>query len=487
MSAEAFCPPFARCYSLGVAAVNDRIAEAEARIGTILRGKWRLERLLGVGGMAAVYEAQHKNHSRVAVKILHRRLGLSGEQVARFQREGYAANRVGHPGVVEVYDDDVDDEGSAFLVMELLSGQSIADRAARRGKLDPQEVLDVADRVLDVLAAAHARGILHRDIKPENLFMTKAGELKVLDFGIARLAGTELDAASTEAGTLLGTPAFLPPEQARGLVRAVDGRTDLWAVGATMFTLLTDRFVHEATTPNEQLGLAMTASARSLSELLPEAPAALVEVVDRALAYSQDARWIDALTMQDAVRWTRDHWAEIMTSPERVPEDWSAERPAQRSASETLGGHDDSEGRSGEGPVSSTLASRPRPFNPGAIAIGMALVATAAWVVSIVFRASDVKGPLETPSATSIAKAASPGSVEPFQSPAASAVVAPSAIPPGSVEAASSATAASSADVERPRRVGATSSRRAAAAASIAPPAASAAEVGDRDLYDRRY
>jgi serine/threonine protein kinase len=472
-----------------VGAANDRLAEAEGRIGTVLRGKWRLERLLGVGGMAAVYEAQHKNHSRVAVKILHRRLGLSGEQVARFQREGYAANRVGHPGVVEVYDDDVDGEGSAFLVMELLSGQSIAERAAGHGKLDPLEVLDVAERVLDVLAAAHARGILHRDIKPENLFRTKAGELKVLDFGIARLAGTELDASSTEAGTLLGTPAFLPPEQARGLVRAVDARTDLWAVGATMFTLLTGRFVHEATTPNEQLGLAMTASARSLSELLPEAPAALVEVVDRALAYSQEERWMDAHAMQDAVRWTRDHWPEIQVSPERVPEDWSAGQPGQKRASETLGGQDDSEARSGEGPVSSTLASRPRHFNLGAIAIGMALVAAAAWAGSIVFGASDVKAPLEAPPTTSIVQAASPGSVEPLRSLAASAVVVPSAIPPGSAEAAPSAAPTPSAEAERPRRTSPTPSRRAVAAPG-APPVASAAppaEPGDRDLYDRRY
>src|SRR6185503_11240037 len=105
-----------------------------------------------------------------------------------------------------VYDGDVDEQGSAFLVMELLSGQSVAELAASRGKLPAKEVLAMADGVLDVLATAHARWILHRDIKPENLFLTTAGELKVLDFGIARLADSEFSVSATEAGTLLGTP-----------------------------------------------------------------------------------------------------------------------------------------------------------------------------------------------------------------------------------------------------------------------------------------
>jgi eukaryotic-like serine/threonine-protein kinase len=320
--------------------VNALLVQAEARIGTVIRGKWRIERLLGVGGMAAVYEARHRNRSRVALKILHRHLGLSADQVVRFQREGYAANHVGHPGVAEVYDDDVDEHGCAFLVMELLEGETAAHRAAALGgRLPAGEVLSLADELLDVLAAAHARGILHRDIKPDNLFLTRAGALKVLDFGIARLSDPELGATRTEAGTLLGTPGFVPPEQARGRVHEIDARTDVWAVGATLFTLLTGRFVHEASTPNEQLGLAMTADAPSLAGVAPGTPSALVRVVDRALAYEQHARWPDARSMQEAVRWVRAEWPRLTAGADSVPGELEAPVRTPTGATPTLDGH----------------------------------------------------------------------------------------------------------------------------------------------------
>lgn len=276
--------------------------EAEQRLGSCLQGKWHLERLLGVGGMAAVYEARHRNTGRVAIKVLHRRTRMTQAQLARFKREGYAANRVGHSAVVRIYDDDVDENGCPFLVMELLDGETLAARArACGGRLTPAEVISIAVRTLDVLVVAHARGILHRDIKPDNLFITSAGELKLLDFGIARVLDPELESIRTEVGTLLGTPAFLPPEQARGRIDQVDVRSDVWALGATLFTLLTGRYVHEANTPNEQLGLAMTAAAPSLATVNPEVPKRLAQVVDRALAYEPNERWSDAASMLAAV------------------------------------------------------------------------------------------------------------------------------------------------------------------------------------------
>lgn len=154
----------------------------------MLCGKWTLRRLVGVGGMAAVYEAEHRNGKRVAVKVLHAELSIAGEVLSRFLREGYAANRVGHPGAVSVLDDGVAEDGAAFLVMDLLEGETLEVRRTRsRGGLPVAEVLRIADAVLDILAAAHTRGIVHRDVKPENIFVTSAGEVRLLDFGIARV------------------------------------------------------------------------------------------------------------------------------------------------------------------------------------------------------------------------------------------------------------------------------------------------------------
>jgi eukaryotic-like serine/threonine-protein kinase len=168
--------------------LDELTLRARARVGQVLKDKWRLDELLGVGGMASVYAATHRNASRVAVKMLHVELSLDPSIRARFQREGYLANTVGHPGAVRVLDDDVADDGSVFLVMELLEGETVLARWIRKGRTLPaEEVVSVTDQLLDVLAAAHARGTVHRDIKPENIFLTRDGLVKVLDFGIARV------------------------------------------------------------------------------------------------------------------------------------------------------------------------------------------------------------------------------------------------------------------------------------------------------------
>ncbi|HMJ10318.1 MAG TPA: serine/threonine-protein kinase [Polyangiaceae bacterium] len=281
------------------------VQRAKARVDTVLNGKWRLERMLGIGGMAAVYAAVHRNQNRVAIKMLHTELSVDDAVKTRFLREGYAANTVGHIGAVAVYDDDIGEDGAAFLVMELLQGETLEDRATRKGgRLEPGEVLQLTDQLLDVLAAAHERGILHRDIKPDNLFLTTTGQLKVLDFGIARLR--ELAGAATNmntgVGTFMGTPAFMSPEQARGRWDDIDARSDIWSIGATMFALLSGQNVHDADTITDQLVLAATAPARSLGTVLPELPQPVIDLVDRALAYDKVQRWVSAHTMQLAVR-----------------------------------------------------------------------------------------------------------------------------------------------------------------------------------------
>jgi tRNA A-37 threonylcarbamoyl transferase component Bud32 len=284
-------------------AFADLVQQAEERIGTTLKGKWRIDGLLGVGGMACVYAATHRNNKRVAVKMLHPALSMLRTVRERFQREGYVANSVGHSGAVSVDDDDVTEDGCAFLVMELLEGETLEARRVRLGgTLQAEEVLAAIEQVLSTLAAAHAKGIVHRDLKPDNLFLTRSGETKVLDFGIARLRDLALSTAHTRTGNLMGTPAFMPPEQARARWEEVDAQSDIWAVGATMFTLLTGEGVHSASTFNELLITAATSPAPSLGARMPALHHSVSSLVDGALAFQKADRWPDAATMRRAVR-----------------------------------------------------------------------------------------------------------------------------------------------------------------------------------------
>lgn len=277
---------------------------ARARVGQIVCNKWRIERVLGVGGMATVYAAVHHNQNRVALKMLHPEVAVDEYVKVRFLREGYAANTVDHPGAVRVFDNDTSEDGVAFLVMELLDGESLENRALRLGPVLPlPEVLALMDQLLDVLAAAHDKGIVHRDVKPDNLMLTTAGRLKVLDFGIACLREMSTPQSSvTGAGSFMGTPAFMAPEQARGRWSEVDERSDLWAVGATMFALLTGGTVHEAETINDQLVLAATTPAPSITLVREDLPHAVAALVDRALAFDKADRWPDARAMQAALQ-----------------------------------------------------------------------------------------------------------------------------------------------------------------------------------------
>ncbi len=283
---------------------DPQVTRAAARVGMVLQDKWTLDAVLGVGGMAAVYAATHRNGKRVAVKVLHVDMGRDAEVKQRFLQEGYAANTIQHEGAVSVMDDDVAPDGSAFIVMELLEGETVESRWVRSGqRLPVREVLAIVEQLLDVLAAAHAKNVVHRDVKPENLFITKVGQLKVLDFGIAKVfEAAHGRQTATRVGVVMGTPAFMAPEQARARWDEVDGRTDLWAVGAMMFTLLSGLHVHEGATGNEQLILSATTPARSLGGVASEVPPALVAIVDRALAFERGRRWPDAGSMQRAVR-----------------------------------------------------------------------------------------------------------------------------------------------------------------------------------------
>jgi serine/threonine-protein kinase len=266
--------------------------------------------------MAAVYAATHRNGSRGAIKMLHLELSMDTELRQRFLREGYVANAVEHPSVVRALDDDVAEDGSVFLVMELLDGESLEARWLRNGqRLEPAEVLCALDPILSVLAAAHARGIVHRDIKPENIFINRDGTIKLLDFGIARLR--QGASKLTQTGVTMGTPAFMAPEQALGQSDRIGPPSDLWAVGATLFSLLSGRYVHPGATPNAQVIAAATRPAPSLASVLPSAHPSLIYLVDKALRFEITERWPDALAMQKALRDTYHQLqgAPVQTAP----------------------------------------------------------------------------------------------------------------------------------------------------------------------------
>jgi len=275
---------------------------ARRRVGSVLDGKWRLDALLGVGGMAAVYAATHRNGRTGAIKLLHPVLCTDESLVNRFLREGYVANRIGHPGAVAVLDDDRTERGEVFLVMELLDGQSLERYTKPQGERLPLEhVLRIADQTLDVLAAAHAKGVVHRDIKPANLFATRDGRVKVLDFGIARLLDPNDDGAHTQTGSAIGTPSYMPPEQARGLWHRVDARTDLWAVGATIYALVIGDRPRRAASSQEELLLAMTQPLPSLAQRAPGVAREVVALVDKATAHEPEQRFASAADMRAAL------------------------------------------------------------------------------------------------------------------------------------------------------------------------------------------
>lgn len=271
-------------------------------------GKWRIERLIGSGGMASVYEATHRNGYRVAIKML--RAGIDRELAARFVLEGQAANRVRHPNVVRVLDDGVTDEGVSYLVMELLEGETLAERVERRGPLGINEAVWIAHHVLDVLDAAHAVGIVHRDVKPENVMLTRKGEVKLLDFGIARDAMRNV---RTIDGSVMGTLNFMAPEQALGDRETTGPHSDLWSVGALLFTALT------GSPPRRRAGFRGTvfeiAAMRlpSVRTMAPEIPPRLAQALDRALAHDVASRVASARAMQQELH------SAVQTRPSTLP------------------------------------------------------------------------------------------------------------------------------------------------------------------------
>ena len=268
--------------------------------GRILDGRYQLNSLLGVGGMANVYLAQDRVLQRqVAVKVLSLPYAQDPAFVERFRREARTAARLSHPNIVAVFDSGSDADQS-YLVMEYVPGQSLAELLARQGRLAPRRAAELAMEVCAALAAAHTQGLVHRDIKPGNVLLGHDGRVKVTDFGIAKAvaAATTL----TGVGVVLGTAAYLSPEQAQG--GPVDARSDLYGLGCVLYELLTGTPPFGSGADSPQVAIAT----RHLSEP-PEPPSwrnpqvdpGLDAVVLTALAKQPDQRFQSAIELQDAL------------------------------------------------------------------------------------------------------------------------------------------------------------------------------------------
>ncbi len=247
--------------------------------------RYRIERPLGRGGMAAVYLARDDSLERpVALKVLAENLAGDPAFRDRFLREARLAARLVHPNVVRVYDIGEDERGP-FIVMEYVEGETLAEELARRHRLPPDEVVAVAIQICSALEAAHAQRLVHRDIKPQNILRAQGGQVKLADFGIARsLAATQ----HTEIGTVLGTAAYLSPEQARGL--EVTAAADIYSLGVVIYELLTGRPPITPASLPELLVKREQGAIAPPRELVPEIPAALEAVVMRCLALEPEYR-----------------------------------------------------------------------------------------------------------------------------------------------------------------------------------------------------
>ncbi len=295
---------------------SSRPGGAASLVGTTVGGRYKLVRVIGEGGMSAVYEAEHVHmHKPVAVKVLSPEMSKSAEAVERFHREAMAASRIDHPNVAAATDFGELEDKSFFLVLELIEGKTLREAVAA-GRLSVRRALQIGRQIASALARAHSVGIVHRDLKPENVMLTtRAGDddfVKVLDFGIAKIPPSELPenkdgaeaAPLTQLGMVYGTPEYMSPEQAMG--KPIDARADLYALGVIIFEMLAG--VRPWDDPNKAvlLGKHVSQPVPPIADLSPDArvPADVEAIVRKLMAKAPEERYAraeDALAAIDAI------------------------------------------------------------------------------------------------------------------------------------------------------------------------------------------
>ena len=297
---------------------QDTDSELTALVGTSV-GKYRVERLIGRGGMGAVFQATNLAiGKRVALKFLDHEAARNREACQRFQREAEAAGMAESAHIVQIFDSGVSDSGLPYLVMELLTGEDLRGRLRREQRVAVPSALRIASQVLRGLMRAHDAGIVHRDLKPDNVFLCARDDdpsfVKLVDFGISKVARARAADTLTRRGTVLGTAFYMSPEQAQSFAD-IDGRTDLFSLGAILFEMLTGKPPHEAPSYEAVLIAICTNDAPDVRETAPEVPEAVAALVARALRRDREQRFQSAREFASAIS---ELEARISSEPDRV-------------------------------------------------------------------------------------------------------------------------------------------------------------------------
>jgi len=266
--------------------------------GDLIQSRYRLQRLLGSGASGSVWAARNELIDRdVALKIMRPDVAEDAVALQRFFNEAKASGRVRSPSIVEILDLGQAEDGSPFLVFELLEGEGLDERLRREGTITPEQCLEMLSGVARALELAHGLGIIHRDLKPANLFVTRSATgvhvAKILDFGISKIFDTGHNFTLTRTGTVVGSPAYMSPEQAAGR-EDIDGRADIWSLGVVMYEALTGTLPHQAANYNQLMVRILTQDSDSVLTRKPDLPPSVGAIVDACLKRERDARTSNA-------------------------------------------------------------------------------------------------------------------------------------------------------------------------------------------------
>ncbi len=308
--------------------------DVSAFVGSVLGGSYQVTRLIAEGGMGAVYEAMHLRLGKpVAIKILAHQISSNQEALARFRREAEVTSRLGHPHLVQVIDFGTSQSGAPFLVMERLNGEDLDRRLRRVGKMPLRAAVELTKQTASALAAAHVEGVVHRDLKPANIFLVAVpGEddfVKILDFGVSKIkaARTKL----TRASAVIGTPDYMSPEQATGLIDEIDHRTDQWALGCIAWEMLAGRAPFIADDVTALFYQIVHMDPHPIGKWVTDLPSGVEPVLRRALSKQSDNRFPSIKEFSRALE-----AAAGMHVPTEVGSDTSGATPSQKFGTITM-------------------------------------------------------------------------------------------------------------------------------------------------------